>query len=402
MGASGGGTETVTQNSEPWSQAQPYLKDIFSQAQNQYRQGQEYYPGSTVVPFSPDTQQGINGLREQYQGSPTGFDAASGTLTNLAGSTGANNPFMSEIKTAGDRQNTAGNGVLNEFANSNQSNPYLDQTFDKAADKVSNNVNAMFSGSGRYGSGAHQGVMGDTMGDLATSVYGGAYESDANRRFGAAEALGAREAGDINRQFTSANARAGLGQATNSQAMQAASMLPGMDQYGQSNNHGLMQLGAGLEAQAGAELQDSMNRWNFGQNAGWDQLQRYNQTVQPIAGLGGQSTQTQPGQKGPSLLQNAAGIGMMGASIFSDWRLKTDIKKIGTRRGFDWYSFRYNWDKPGTVHHGVMAQDVKRVRPDAVTTNDSGHMLVNYSLLELSPVMNANDRARKIIERGLM
>jgi hypothetical protein len=55
------------------------------------------------------------------------------------------------------------------------SNPYLDAMYDKAAGKTSAGVNAMFSKSGRYGSGAHQGVMGETLGNLATDIYGQNY-----------------------------------------------------------------------------------------------------------------------------------------------------------------------------------------------------------------------------------
>ena len=391
MGDSSGGTETATQNSEPWSQSQPYLRDIFSQAQNQYRQGQEYFPGSTVVPYSPDTVQGMSGLREQFQNQPIGLDTATSAVTGIAGQGGQNNPFMGKIEAAGNRQNTAGNGVLNDFANTNQSNPYLDQMYNKAAEGTRDNVNSIFSQSGRYGSGAHQGVMGDTMNNLGTQIYGGAYENDANRRFGAAEALGSREAGDINRQFTSANSQAGLGQASNAQAMQASGMLPGLNSYAQSGNQGLVGLGGALENKAGEQVQDSMNRWNFGQNAGWDQLNRYNGVVQPIAGLGGTSTSTQPSQ-GPSTLQTAAGLGMTAASLFagSDRRIKTNIKAIGDRGGHRWYSYRYLWDEADVHREGVMAQDVMQTRPDAVETHPMGFLMVNYDALNLTPVLERN------------
>lgn len=474
MGTSSG-TETVTQNSEPWSQAQPYLSDIFRQAQGMYRQGAEYYPGSTVVPFSPDTQAGMSGLRSQFQQSPMGLNTMQNTLnrvsqgTNTAGVTqagaatnpytgqiasqagqsnpfagqiagqanrdnayqgqiaqagaqanpytsqiaqagGAPNPFMSNIQAASNRVNDAGLGTLNDFASNGQNNPYLDRIFDNAAERVRDNTSAMFSKAGRYGSVAHQDALSDSLGDMAANMYGQAYETDANRRFGAAQALGQRQAGDISRQMSGAsqlaglseagagrnlsalNAAAGLSaqdrsaqlgalstaaglenqdrsmdmaalqgaaglsaqdrqlglgalttaggmagqdmsrnlsaqqaalglqQAGNSQALQAASMYPTMNAYAQSGNRGMLELGAMQEAKAGQHLQDSINRFNFGQNAGWDLLNRYNQVVQPIAGMGGSSSSTGPAQsQWGGALQSAAGLGMAGMSVGGPW-----------------------------------------------------------------------------------
>jgi len=54
--AGGGGSETTTQKTEPWDKQKPYLEYGFKQAQDLYKKtNPEYYPGSTVVPFSPET-----------------------------------------------------------------------------------------------------------------------------------------------------------------------------------------------------------------------------------------------------------------------------------------------------------------------------------------------------------
>lgn len=164
-----------------------------------------------------------------------------------------------------------------------------------------------------------------------------------------------------------------------------------LNEYAGANNRGLMQLGGMREAMAGQELQDAMNRWNFGQNAGWDLLNRYNATIQPIAGLGGSSTGTQP-SSGPSTLQTLGGLGMMGLGIFSDERLKEDIELIGERGGHKWYSYRYIWDAPGTRHEGVMAQDIEQTRPDAVATHENGFKVVNYAALGLVPMIDREAR----------
>ncbi|MDN7481928.1 tail fiber domain-containing protein [Burkholderia orbicola] len=72
------------------------------------------------------------------------------------------------------------------------------------------------------------------------------------------------------------------------------------------------------------------------------------------------------------------GAGLMALAL-SDRRTKTDIEAIGPAgEGMTYYRFRYRTDPPGTVRHGLMADEVKRVRPDAVVRHPSGFDLVNY------------------------
>ena len=64
----------------------------------------------------------------------------------------------------------------------------------------------------------------------------------------------------------------------------------------------------------------------------------------------------------------------------SDRRLKTDIAQIAMLRpGIPLYRFRYIGRDD--VHVGVMAQDVLPVVPEAVTTDASGFMRVDYQRL---------------------
>lgn len=60
---------------------------------------------------------------------------------------------------------------------------------------------------------------------------------------------------------------------------------------------------------------------------------------------------------------------------FSDRRLKTNIKRIGTRGGYPWYS--YNLKTDGSAHEGVMADEI----PQEYTVDLDGIKLVNYGLL---------------------
>ena len=67
MGSGGGGDQTT--RTEPWSGQQPYLRDIFGQAQQIYGQGpQQFFPGQTVAPFSPQQQLAMDLTTQQALG----------------------------------------------------------------------------------------------------------------------------------------------------------------------------------------------------------------------------------------------------------------------------------------------------------------------------------------------
>lgn len=81
-----GGSKTSTQESTPWEGQQPYLKDLFSQAQGLFDQGpQQYFPGQTVAPFSPQTQMGMDATMQRAQGGSPQQDAMGNYLTGAMG-----------------------------------------------------------------------------------------------------------------------------------------------------------------------------------------------------------------------------------------------------------------------------------------------------------------------------
>ena len=117
--------------------------------------------------------------------------------------------------------------------------------------------------------------------------------------------------------------------------------------------------------------------------------------VAPADYLGAQSLATQVdlanasrrGQSQSGLMGGLAGLGGSlfggigqagGASnFFSDRRVKTDIKRVGkTDGGLPVYTFRYKIGGPGQM--GVMAQDVEKVKPEAVV-EVNGIKAVNYA-----------------------
>ncbi len=76
----------------------------------------------------------------------------------------------------------------------------------------------------------------------------------------------------------------------------------------------------------------------------------------------------------------SAAVTIGAAALFSDRRLKENIKRIGTNLlGIGIYEFNYLWDK--VKHIGVMADEVKQIMPKAVIRHSSGYDMVNYSML---------------------
>lgn len=69
--------------------------------------------------------------------------------------------------------------------------------------------------------------------------------------------------------------------------------------------------------------------------------------------------------------------GSIAAGLFSDRRLKSNIRKIGSYKGHNLYEY----DKFGRREVGVMAQEVMATRPDAVMLHESGYYMVRYEVL---------------------
>lgn len=83
---------------------------------------------------------------------------------------------------------------------------------------------------------------------------------------------------------------------------------------------------------------------------------------------------------GGSVLGAAGAAGGFG-SLFSDERLKVDVRRIGkTDAGVPLYIYRYLWGGPPQV--GVMAQELAETQPDAVETHESGYLMVDYGKVQ--------------------
>ena len=263
-----GSTGDQARTQEPWPGLQPFVLEALRYNADLFNSGgPEYYPGSTVVPFSPQSQLGMEMLQNRaLQGSPYQNAAGNFVLNTLNGTNAnpatdylqgfANNtvdpmrvmpasfdaarmgPYeqmdaasvrdvrnmdaanvrdvrnMQAATVNPNRQVQVGDGLtgltrqtFNQTMRGNylNSNPYLDQTFNRASDAVTRQwnesvlpgVNSTFSLAGRTGSGAHQNAvnqaseqLGDTLSDLGNQIYGQNYQQERDRMMQAANSLG--------------------------------------------------------------------------------------------------------------------------------------------------------------------------------------------------------------------
>lgn len=85
-------------------------------------------------------------------------------------------------------------------------------------------------------------------------------------------------------------------------------------------------------------------------------------------------------QQNSQLWNGILGAGQLGMAMFSDIRLKRDIKRIGALpSGLPVYSYRYIWSEEPQI--GVMAQEAMQIAPHAVSMHPSGYLMVHYGLL---------------------
>lgn len=100
-----------------------------------------------------------------------------------------------------------------------------------------------------------------------------------------------------------------------------------------------------------------------------------------LTSAGNTSTQTSNQNNGLSGLIG----GLVSGGMISDIRLKRNIEYVETRpNGLRVYDFKYipSIDKSGKTYRGYMAQEVEKLYPDAVVTNEEGFKSVYYDRIE--------------------
>ena len=200
--------------------------------------------------------------------------------------------------------------MLGTAAGSGYSNPYLDRMVTQAQRRTGANVASMFGRGGMGGSSMEQQLATREMGDIASRMYGQAYEAERGRQTAMQQALGGLE-----------TSRMGLGVQGRGQGIQAASTLGslfgqerGLQQEAAYNVPGLTssdlaRLQAGIGAATGLEdygtrqRQEEVAAWRMDQMAPWQRLQTM---AGLISGVPGTTTTT---VERPSVNPVTAGLG---------------------------------------------------------------------------------------------
>ena len=266
------GSSTATLHSQPWVQQQPFLADIYGQGRDLYNQGgTPYYPGSTTAGFNP--------LQEQAFGQ-TQQNAGGTSLEHGLGSVIPN--LFNQIQDPNTLSGRGRNELKRTASGQGHVNPYLDQTYDKAAAGISRqyanvtqpNSNLAFSRAGRSGSGQQALQNKQDFGNyireqsgLATDIYGGAYQQERQNQLGAAQ-YGAQQGIDLSKW--------------------AASQVPIHSALLDNRTDRLAAAGQQVQDQSQRVLDDDVNRFNHYQGQPWENLQKYAQLI-----LGQSPTQTE-------------------------------------------------------------------------------------------------------------
>jgi hypothetical protein len=165
----------------------------------------------------------------------------------------------------------------------------------------------------------------------------------------------------------------------------------GMQQSQYQNT--LRQQAIAEEAQRRGMSLNEMNALLTGQQVGMQQMPSFNaaQRSEPVQYMQAAQNQYQANLDASNLAnanQNSTMNGLfqlgstaaMGAMMFSDSRLKKIVRKLGEKNGFGWYLFKYLGST--ALYEGAIAQEVQKVKPEAVTQHANGFLMVNYAALE--------------------
>lgn len=267
FGGLGGGyqpsqIQTQTTSSEPWGPQQDHLKNIFSGAQQAYESdAPQYFQGSTVVGFSPQTEGALQSMEARaVAGSPLQQQAMRQAQNTVEGQYLNANPFLSGAITL------ATDPIVEQWNN-----------------QIAPGIDSSFAGSGRMGSGLYaqqrnqaENTLGRSLTDMSSKMAYANYNSERDRQ------------------------------------QQMAQAAPSMAQSDYADMQRLMAVGGAREGQEQTQLQDQINRFNFEQNRPWEQLAKYSGMVG--GGYGSTSTQATPlySNPGANFLSGALGGAQLG------------------------------------------------------------------------------------------
>jgi hypothetical protein len=303
------------------------------------------------------------GVVDATTGLPNFGAQGAGAVDNLFGANTGNQQDM--LKGAYGQQA----GMLSPMLNANYTNPYTNPALKSAMDTMNSDITNQIEGQAAA-AGRPVGTNASMTQALARGLSqgeGGLLANEFNTLTGNQLQAGSQLGGAAGNTASGLTAQQQAALNAQMQGIGAAGSIPGL----------FTQPAMGM-----------LSAQNLQAQLPWANLGAAEGLVNPIAALGGQSTGTSTGttsQQQP--WQNTAiGAGLLGASMYSDERLKEDIEPVGELYdGTTVHSYRYKGD--ATPRIGLIAQEIERDRPEAVT-EIAGMKAVNYDL--------ATRRARRI------
>lgn len=233
-------------------------------------------------------------------------------------------------------------GSLARAMDPNVRSQYTDQLVQNTIDRIMPGINSIFAGSGMSGSGLHAQNLASGVSSGVAGVLDNAWQQGENR------------------------------------ALQAAGMVPGINNAAYGAVNFLDTMGRGNQQQNQSEINAAVLQDQQAQTADLNAIQDYLALTSGVGGMFGVQSSRTSGGNG---LLSALGFGMQAAPFLfpSDRRLKENIKKVGkTDDGLNVYTYNYNGNP--LRHMGVMAQEVEKVKPGAVG-EIGGFKAVDYGAL---------------------
>ncbi|MCZ2158670.1 tail fiber domain-containing protein [Bartonella sp. 220] len=331
--------QTTTQTNAPPAWAAEIFKKASAQALDLYNNGigGNVYQGERTA-----------GLSDMTKNALTGLESAARQYNNPALTQWFNAPTQSATNLL--------NMAKGDWIGGNSK---FNAALQNALSKTSDAINQSMSGAGRYGSGAHTGVLADELGALATNATAQQYNQDINNMMNANQM--------IDRSLR--------------------------DQVNAANSYYQGQSNAQANALKGGMIQDlnrqsaldaERQKWIEQDNQGWSRLAQLLGVGTQAAGnygtKSGNST-TMPSITKDPLRDAQQVLGLVGGILgLCDVRAKENITLVGEKNGYPLYLFNYKGNPQR--YRGVLAQDVLRLKPDAVFINAKTKFLhVDYHKL---------------------
>jgi hypothetical protein len=378
MSGQGQGANSNTQNGQKplWTQGggQPTIGGLtpIDPKPSQALPNQAAKPGA---PGSPQYQK----LNQSLQTGPMQF------ASNMLGGNGVSQAGQNAMTQMGQMGQSGTNALMDQSAQGFGGtaggqylggSPYLDSIVNKSNRNIADQTNQLFSAGGRYGSGAHQGTLADSIGSNTNNLLNANYQQERDRQMQATGQLGQLGQNQFGNQMGALQGAAGIGQQGIGNQLNTISQMPTIQNNKIFDAQQQMGIGQQVDQRNQQQLNDLINRWTQGDMQDWSRLGG-------LLSAGGQSAGNWGTQTGSSnTSQNPSPLGMAGAGLSaltkSDRRAKKDIRRVGKLdNGLEVYAYRYKSGGPTVI--GVMADEVRLVKPWAVTPID-GVDHVQYDL----------------------